>query len=72
MIYVYYRVSSDSQITDSQEREIEKWIVINANGPVKKYTDTYTGTTMSWPQKSSLPIIPTFRKLFIGRPFWVA
>jgi DNA invertase Pin-like site-specific DNA recombinase len=46
MIGIYERVSSDTQSTESQHRDLERW---TTDREVRWFTDSYTGKTMERP-----------------------
>ena len=54
MIAVYSRVSSDSQVTDSQDAELNRWLEREAITDFKPYSDTFTGTKMDRPGFNAL------------------
>lgn len=45
---IYLRVSTDKQTTRSQRADLDSWAA-NESGPVKIYSDTFTGKTMDRP-----------------------
>jgi DNA invertase Pin-like site-specific DNA recombinase len=51
MIGIYERVSSDTQSTESQHHDLERWA---ADREVRWFTDSYTGKTMERPGWSRL------------------